>query len=353
MPTRALKILDQLTRRLASAPKKMQFSPASNFSVWSAQFKMKIEELLGSMPDPVPLNMEIVEEEYIEDYEELGIQPYYQQKILYDSEAHASVDAYLLIPASVHDHPDHQVPAILNAHGHGMGNKKLVNLDPKYWSEEGVSFEASAIHLMNGGFVVLAPDWRGFGDRKLDEDFRRKGRDSCNVNYLSFGYFGYNLLALNVFDAQRSLDLLQTLPFVDGTRLGMVGKSYGGTLTAYTSAIDDRIKAAVVSGYLSTLEDAFSPHARGNFCGAQYLPGLLEWGDIPDVIGLICPRPLLIEAGICDDCFEYSDATKAFTHLQKIYRAGNASAFLERDTAEVAHEYIFHRMVPFLQQYLA
>jgi hypothetical protein len=98
----------------------------------------------------------------------------------------------------------------------------------------------------------------------------------------------------------------------------MVGKSYGGTMTTYTAALDDRIKAACVSGYLSTLDDAMSRRGLGNYCGAQYLPGLLEWGDIPDVVGLIAPRPLLIEAGERDTCFVFPDTTKAYERLAKI-----------------------------------
>jgi hypothetical protein len=160
------------------------------------------------------------------------------------------------------------------------------------------------------------------------------------------------LLALNLHDAFRSIDLLQTLPEVDPNRIGMIGKSYGGTMTAYTTALDPRIKAAVVSGYLSTLDDALSMRALGNYCGAQYLQGLLEWGDIPDVFGLIAPRPLLVEAGTRDDCFTYPDTTAAYVRLQTLYQAAGVPERLTRDVAEVGHEYILRAALPFFKNNL-
>jgi dienelactone hydrolase len=347
---RLLKVFDQFTARLADAPRLYSFHENDTFSEWKTRFKAKLLELLSPFPEPVPLNPEILEEEVIEDYEEYGIPPFRLQKIVYDSEKYASVVAYLLIPLDLAE--SEQRPAILVAHGHGVGKAKMVNMDPQYWITDGISVEAPAIHLVKEGFVVLAPDWRPFGERGLDKNYTRAGRDPCNVTAMSFEYFGYKLLTLNIWDAFRSLDLLQSLPFVDPNQIGMIGKSYGGTMTAYTAALDARIKAAVISGYLSTLNDAMSMRALGNYCGAQYLPGLLNWGDIPDVVGLIAPRPLLIEAGEKDDCFIFEDATIAFEKVQRIYQAAGVSDRLSRSVAPVKHEYIFDQVLPFFQKNL-
>jgi Abhydrolase family len=347
---RLLGVYEQFNARLQKAPKKLRFTEENEFSKWRDIFLSKIKELLGPMPEPVPLEMEILEEEIIDDFEEFGYPVFKQQKIVYNSEEFASVIAYLLVPTDIKT--NEKRPAILNAHGHGMGKAKVVGLDPTYWKSDTPPVEASALQLVKEGFVVLAPDWRPFGQRKLDAHYARPGRDPCNVTYMSFGYFGFNLLALNIFDAMRSIDLLEELPYVDSSKIGMVGKSYGGTMTTYTTALDERIKASVISGYNSTLTDAFSMRGLGNYCGAQYLPGLLEWGDIPDVVGLIAPRPLLIESGEKDSCFIINDTNTAYEQVQKIYKAANAEENLHRDVANVEHEYIFDNLIPFFKKHL-
>jgi hypothetical protein len=234
----------------------------------------------------------------------------------------------------------------------------MVGLDPTTWQAKGGSspgapnFEAAALHLVKLGHVVIAPDWRAFGERALDPEYRRQGRDGCDVLHMSFGYFGFTLLGLNVWDAMRCIDVLQSLPQVDPERIGMVGKSYGGTMTTYTTALDDRIKVACISGYLSTLDDAMSRRGLGNYCGAQYLPGLLEWGDIPDVVGLIAPRPLLIEAGQRDTCFVFPDTTNAYERVAGIYAAAGHPERLDRDIADVEHEFIFKKLPGFFAKFL-
>jgi hypothetical protein len=349
---RLIRALDQIRARLAEAPRALAYHEGDDFETWKAQFKAKILDLLGTFPDSVPLNPEVIEEVVVDDFADAGIPAFTQQKLVYDSELYASVVAYLLVPRDIE--PGERRPAILNAHGHGSGKSEMVGLDPKCYApgSDAPTVSAAALHLVKEGFVVLVPDWRPFGERLLDPDFARAGRDPCNVAYMGFGYFGYNLLALNIWDARRSLDLLETLPFVDSSRIGMVGLSYGGTMTTFVTALDERIKAAVVSGYCSTLNDALSLRSKGNYCGSQYLPGLLQWGDIPDVLGLIAPRPLLIESGSLDDCFIIEDTTRAYNHLREIYAAAGAIDNLDRDIAEVPHQYVFHKLVPFLQNHL-
>ncbi len=349
---RLLGVLDQFTARLAKAPRKLTFRKGLDFRKWQGEFKAKILELLGPMPESVPLNVQVLAEERVTELGDYGIPPFRQQHIVFDSEPYASVPAYLLIPDDMK--PGERRPAILNAHGHGPGKSLLVGLAPKSFEPDSdrLSNEAAALFLVKQGYVVLAPDWRPFGERALDAKYCRQGRDACNVTAMSFEYFGFTLLALNIWDARRSIDLLQSLPFVDPNRIGMTGLSYGGTMTTYMTALDARIKAAVVSGYLSTLNDAMSMRGIGNYCGAQYLPGLLNWGDIPDVFGLIAPRPLLIESGTKDDCFVFDDTTPAYEKLKVIYAAAGASDKLDRDVADLPHIYILNKMIPFFRKYL-
>ncbi len=81
----------------------------------------------------------------------------------------------------------------------------------------------------------------------------------------------------------------------------MVGLSYGGTVTLFLAARDERVAAAVVSGYFSSWAE--SHKMPWNMCGSQVLPGMLGQLEHVDLGALVAPRPLLIESGTHDDLF--------------------------------------------------
>ncbi|MBT4498449.1 MAG: alpha/beta fold hydrolase, partial [Gemmatimonadetes bacterium] len=230
--------------------------------------------------------------------------------------------------------------------GHGVGKEGLVGDSADYQKQ-------LPIELARRGFVTMVPDWRGFGERAdRDEWVRRPSRDGCNVAYLGYGYFGYQLLQLDICDARRCLDYLQSLPEVDDRRLGCMGCSFGGTMTTYTAALDRRIKAAVIVCYMSSIEDALGDRGKGNTCGSQFMFGLGQLGNISDVAGLIAPRACMVQIGSDDTCFVEADALKAFRHLRTIYRAAGAGRDLILDNFEGGHEIDLEAGVSFLQERL-
>jgi dienelactone hydrolase len=194
------------------------------------------------------------------------------------------------------------------------------------------------LQAVRRGYVVIAPDWLPFGERRPPLEWTREGRDPCNVVGMAWQYYGYTLLAQNIWDGMRALDVLAERPEVDPSRLAVLGLSYGGTMATHLAINDPRLKVAIVSGYLSTVRgDAITMRGRGNFCGAQHVPGLLRYGDIPDMLGLIAPKPLLIEAGRRDDCFVIEDVRPAYAHLERIYRAAGCPERLAYDEHDGAH----------------
>ena len=293
---------------------------------WRAAFAEAIRTELGPWPENVPMRPEILEVAECDGYR--------REKVVFDSDAFSSVPAYVLIPDGLARGEKRR--AILCAHGHGTGKVGAVGL-PGPDGNVDTYQKTMAVQLAQAGHVVIAPDWRPFGERKDEADWVRETRDNCNVAYMAYGYWGYHMLALNVNDARRCLDYLETREEVDPDAFGMIGCSYGGTMTTYTSALDDRIKAAVIVCYLSTLRDALQDRL-GNFCGAQYMPGLRKYGDIADVAGVIAPRPLMIQAGERDTCFVIEDVMEAYAHLAKIYAAAGASENLELDRFDGEHE---------------
>ena len=55
---------------------------------------------------------------------------------------------------------------------------------------------------------------------------------------------GYTPRGVEVWNAIRALDYLETRPEVDASRAGITGRSGGGAITWFTAAVDDRFKAA-------------------------------------------------------------------------------------------------------------
>jgi len=304
---------------------------------WRRDFRRNLLRNLGLCPDPVPLDVEILER--------VEMPGYVREKIIFNPDAFSSVPAYVLIPEQASSRNPR--PAVLCAHGHGAGKNALAGITEIEYQKH------FAVALALQGFVTIAPDWRGFGER-IDRDgwVRRPGRDGCNVAYLAYGYFGYQMLNLDICDARRCLDYLQSLPYVDGKRLGCMGCSFGGTMTTYISAVDQRIKAAIIVCYLSTIKDALNDRGNGNTCGSQFMFGLKCHGDISDVAGLFAPRACMVQIASKDDCFIEEDALNAYHHLETIYRAAGASDKLILDHFEGVHEIDLLPAIEFLRNQL-
>ena len=321
---------DQLSRLDAAHRPSHAFRKGLDFSAWRDNLRGALRDLLGPLPtlvDPEPVELEST-----------VCRGYVQTKLVYRSAADVDVPAHLLIPDGVD--ANHPAPAVLALHGHGGGKDDLVT--------EGI-YHANAQRFAQRGYVVLAPDAPGFGER--GERFRRYGgRDGCNINFLKMALFGRNLMALAFWDDQRALDVLQARPEVDAGRIGVAGLSFGGTRSMYLAALDDRPAAVVVSGYLTTFR-AYALDA-GNFCGSQFLPGVYALADVPDIHGCIAPRPLLIQAGRSDRGFSIEASRQAHAHLAAIYAAAGAEDRLSRDEFDGGHEFLPQAPLEFMDRWL-
>ena len=329
---------DAVADMLKDPPMALHFKGRSveDWRLWRRKFRRALASELGPLPEPVDLRPEVLAEDDLGDV--------VRRKVVFDADPWSSVPAYLVLPKDLPS--DGRRPAVLCAHGHGVGKDALVGVTEEEYQHQ------VALRLAREGFVTLSPDWRSFGERKdVDEWVRRPSRDGCNVAYLAHGYFGYQLLGLNIHDARVCLDYLQSLPQVIGSRLGMIGCSFGGTMTSYVAALDRRVKAAVPVCYLSTVRNALTVK-NGNTCGSQFAFGLLKHGEISDVFGLIAPRPCMVQIGEKDQCFLLEDALAAAEHLRSVYRAANVEDKLSVHVFPGVHEIDLEPAVEFFKQNL-
>jgi len=297
---------------------------------WRDAFEARLLGLLGPTPEMAAPEPEVLETVDCDDH--------IREKVVFDSEKYASVPAYVLLPKGLE--PGERRPGILAAHGHGRGKVDVCGIADTQEDTDhiaGCNYDYGR-QFVRRGYIVVAPDWRGFGERRSPAEWARPNRDPCNVNYMATGYTGHHLLALQIWDGMRTVDYLQSRPEVDPQRLGVAGLSFGGTMTTYLAALEPRLKVACISGYISTVKgDAMTMRGLGNFCGAQYMPGLLTIGDIPEVAGLIAPKPLMVESGEEDACFVIDDAKAAYSRLERIYAAAGAADRLDVDVFPGPH----------------
>ena len=161
---------------------------------------------------------------------------------------------------------------------------------------------------------------------------------------------GMTVLGMDVHDGMCALDYLCSREFVDSDRIGVMGLSFGGTMTTWMSICDERIKAADIICYSDRFADFGMRDV--NICGSQITPGLYALCDVADLQGLIAPRPLLVEIGSYDDCFEVDSATDCFREVEKIYAAAGARDRLELDLFEGGHQWSGRKSFDFFAKYL-
>jgi hypothetical protein len=116
------------------------------------------------------------------------------------------------------------------------------------------------------------------------------------------------------------VDYLASRPEVDANRIGAVGLSLGAWRTNHLMALDDRIKAGVACCWLTSFRQIQARHVINTTGLTKLLPGLYRKLDMPDVVSLCAPRPLLNINGTRDGLFPVETGVKpAYNTLQTIY----------------------------------
>lgn len=253
---------------------------------------------------------------------------------------------------------DEQLPAILVCVGHNRaaGRKgPMGNSIPEPDPEVSVPRAAFGHHVAKMGFVTFGIDWLGMGDfndaQKPNGYQHGEWRgDWCDLYYLNATLLGMTSLGINISHAKRAIDFVSGLPGVNGCQLGVMGSSGGGTMALWMTLCDQRIRATEIITY----SDLFAHFAYRdiNHCGMQITPGLFDLVDVPDLQGLIAPRPLLVNIGSRDECFRLESAMECYRRVEKIYRTAKAVDHLELDLHPGGHTWGGNRTAAFFQRHL-
>ncbi len=320
----------------------MRFTGASaeECRAWQSGFSATLNSLLGRFSPPRQWKTIIQDSVDLDDHR--------REQLLLVAEGCAPLPLYLLLPRSG---PGKRGAGILAIHGHGgFGYHTVAGRDDLPGVREAIR-EANYDYgrqLVRRGFVVAVPCLTPFGPRLGNRD-RYGNQDPCADTFMRLQMLGKLLIAENLRDCLWALDLLAQHEQVDANRLGCVGLSYGGRMTMLVSALEPRIRIAVVSGALNVMQERISePYS----CGAQIIPGLLKYGDVPEIGSLIAPRPCIWEVGSRDSLISAGQAQEAVTRMTRAYKALGAENHLIIDRFAGRHEWHGKAAIPLLDKLL-
>jgi dienelactone hydrolase len=336
-------------RLLAAAAPQYPFvaTTRAEAEAWQQACRRALADVVGFLDEPaVDPAPELIEEVDRGDHT--------RYKVLIATAPHARMPVYLLRPKGARG----RLPVVLAYHGHGYGVKDIVGL----WEDGEERYEPDGYHsdfavaLCRHGFLVAAPEIAGFGERQTDYSYLNKtlGQPEPTTCHNAATYafmLGKSLVGLRVRDGMRLVDYLATLPEADVKRLGAMGISGGGMLTFFHTALDPRIKACVISGYYSTFRDSI---LAMHHCTCNFVPGLLRIGEMTDLVGLIMPRPMLVEAGTRDPIFPIQAVRQSVARAREICTVlgGVGERDVELDEFEGRHRISGRRAYSFLQERL-
>jgi dienelactone hydrolase len=311
----------------------------SKFDEHKKASRERVFELLHYSPEKVPPRAEVLKRVDCGDY--------VRESIVFSTSAQSRVPAYVLIPKNVKK----PAPAIIDLHSHGgmflFGKEKVIDLGDnhpamKAYHEQNYDGRPTATELVKRGYVVISIDALFFGERRvlLDADLKngwdrskytleqvtqlnQKCRAKENTLVKGLTFAGATWPGVVFWDDVRTVDYLLTRKEVDPKRIGCVGISMGGYRSMFLAALDDRVKAACVVGFMSTVRPMIKAHLDTH-SNVHFLPGLHAYLDWPDVVALHAPKPLLVQQCSKDKLFPLAAMKESVEKIEAIYKKAGA-----------------------------
>jgi len=290
---------------------------AADWSKRRAHILGHMQVVMGPMPDDsrkVPLDPKLDSEE------DRG--SYVLKKMTIAVEKDDRLPLYLLVPKK----REGKLPAVLCSHPTSLPLGKGV---PAGFGEK--KDRAYAVHLVERGYVTLAPDYVNMGEYKFD---------AYKNGYISATMKG-------IWNHMRCIDFLQTLPEVDGSRIGAIGHSLGGHNSIFVGVFDERIKCVISNcGFCS-----FPTYMKGNLAGWShngYMPRIktvyetkpekMPW-DFTEAVAALAPRAFLASAPVKDHNFDLQGVKDCISAAEPVYKLLGVPEKLKANYPEGGHDF--------------
>lgn len=283
--------------------------------------RAKFKEIIGELPHRnAPLNFKICHEKMLDGGVTL-------LNVVYESLPKLYVTASLWLPENYKC--GEKFPAVLFASGHAKSGRAHG------------AYATLARTLAKRGFVVLSVDPIGQYERRqyLNSDGTPTLGASPVCEHLHMGLpcslSGIQLAAFFVRDLERGIDLLESLPYVDSSKICMTGNSGGGTMTSYMALLDERLVAVAPACYTTT-RTAFMDTGR-NQDSEQVVPNVISEGiNNDDFVSLFAPKPFLITA-VAYDASDIAGTVYTYNRAKKVYAAFGAEDKLKIYISKTTH----------------
>jgi dienelactone hydrolase len=323
---------------------------------WKTRARARLLDLRHYSPPPVDPQPEVVER--------IDKGTYVREKVLFNTTPHLRIPAYVLIPKDRVG----RAPALVALHDHGgfylWGKEKLVEVEDEHpaltqFKERAYGGRSIASELARQGYVVIVVDMFYWGERRMlldgdPDDWRSQARSMSANRVAAFnrrasqseGLVGRTICAAGFtwsgvmfWDDVRTVDYLISRPEVDPDRIGCVGLSVGGVRSCHLAALDDRIKAAVVVGWMTSFPAQLKNKVDHTIGHTKLVPGLMREMDYPDVAALAMPAALLVINGSRDSLFDPLGVQASFAKLARCYAKAGVPEQLRTRLYDTPHEF--------------
>jgi len=270
------------------------------------------------------------------------------ESVYYDAEPNDSVPALLLIPDGVS--AAKPAPAICVWHQHA-GNWTKGKSEPAGLMADPMHHTGAA--LAREGYVVLCPDALCFEERR-DPTGKLKDGNFERFEFLRYVVAGKCMAWKNILDMKRAVDFLASRPEVQRDKIGCYGHSMGSTHTWLVGPWEPRLKCLVGNCCLPTYKAIHREHML--HCFPNFIPGIFQYGDTPDIAALIAPRALLMNFGETDSGSPIDEVRAGIGIIQQAYDSMHAGdkffAFIEAATGHVLSEAMWQKTKDWFAKHL-
>lgn len=306
----------------------------------SADFRDRLlAGLGGAWPESCPLNAKIIDK--------TSGKGFRIEKLTFEAEPGDPIPALLLVPDGIS--AERPAPGICIWHQHN-GEWHLGKTEPAGLAGNPMHHTGAA--LAREGYVVLCIDALGFEERQ--NGYKIKDGALERFLFLKYVVSGKCMAWKNILDMRRAVDYLCSRAEVRADRLGCYGHSMGSTHTWLVGPWEPRLIALVGNCCLPTY--AAIHRTEILHCFPNFIPGIFEYGDTPDIAALTAPRALHLNFGETDSGSPIEEVRAGMKTIEKAYQSMHAeskfSHFIEPDTGHVLSDAMWKQTRDFFAKHL-
>lgn len=288
---------------LANRKPSMRWNGIVPILEWQSLARDRLSELLG-LDYMITAERDVVTEYDREEPE------FREIRFRFQSEPGYYVPCHLLIPKNAAK----PLPTVIALQGHSMGMH--ISLGRTKYPGETVDGDRDfCVRAVREGFAAIALEQRDFGECGGNEN-----GPQCFEPAMADLLIGRTIIGERVWDVMRCVDTLISdfADIVDKRAIYVMGNSGGGTTSVYAAALEKRLAGAVPSCAVSTFAGSIGAMRH---CACNYVPGILRYFDMGELLALAAPKKLVVVSGALDPIFPLDGAKRMVADAKRVYDA--------------------------------